>query len=152
MVDPKTSTLQLLSSTPMPTNVIPLSGKSGIVAAQVYINGQGPFTFGLDTGAGITIISERVGQQLGLSKGAKEELLGFCGLDEGHRTKMAEFKMGDEQVNDMDAVIFRNGLFDLIGIDGLIGQNFFKQYHQHWRFDGVNDLGLVQGGSIELMK
>lgn len=152
VVDPKTSKLQLLTPTPMPTNVIPLAGKSGILAAQVYINGQGPFTFGLDTGAGITVISERVGQQLGLAKGTKEELLGFCGADEGHKTKMAEFKIGEEQVKDMDAVIFRNGLFDLIGVDGLIGQNFFKQYHQHWRFDGINDLGLVQGGSIELTK
>jgi predicted aspartyl protease len=150
VVDPKASKLQLLPPTPMPSEAIPLVGKSGIVTAQVYINGQGPFTFGLDTGAGITVMSERVAQQLALTKGEKEQLQGFCGIDEGHKTKLAEFVIGNQQVKNMNAVIFRNNLFDLIGMDGLIGQNFLKQYQQHWRFDGTNEMGLVQSGSIEL--
>jgi predicted aspartyl protease len=150
VVDPKASKLQLLSPTPTPSEAIPLVGKSGIVATQVYINGQGPFTFGLDTGAGITLMSERVAQQLALAKREKEQLQGFCGVDEGHKTKLTELVVGNQQVKNMDAVIFRNNLFDLIGIDGLIGQNFLKQYQQHWRFGEVNDLGLVQSGSIEL--
>jgi hypothetical protein len=91
-----------------------------------------------------------VTQQLALTKGEKEQLQGFCGIDEGHKTKLAEFVIGNQQVKNMDAVIFRNNLFDLIGMDSLIGQNFLKQYQQYWRFDGTNEMGLVQSGSIEL--
>ena len=151
VIDPKKKQLQLLPPTTKKTIGVPLVGKSGLLTAQVYLNGQGPFTFGLDTGASQGVIAERVIQKLGLTPSAeKKDILGFCGLEKASTVQLDRFGVKDHEVKALEAVVYKDSFFDRIGIDGLIGQNFLLNYRQYWHFQGVNDLGMVQGGTLQL--
>ena len=63
-----------------------------------WINGQGPFTFALDTGAGTTLISERVGEAAQLvGTGGRRSLAGITGNEaiEGRESVIRSLALGE---------------------------------------------------------
>jgi clan AA aspartic protease (TIGR02281 family) len=152
VLNPKTLQLKLLPPSTPTGDIIPLQGKLGVMTAQVQINGQGPFTFLLDTGADSMVVSERLAKQLSLdiSKAEKVEVRGFCGTEQGKQTKLAQVRLQQHQANDIDTVVLGRGVLDLLGVDGIVGQNFLNQYQQHWRFGELNELGFPEKGSLVL--
>lgn len=152
IVNPKTLQLQLLSPSSPSADAIPLKGRLGVMTAQVQINGQGPFTFLLDTGADVMVLSEQLATQLSLNIAEAEEIevLGFCGTEVSKKTTLAQVQLQQHQATNLDAVILSPGVLDLLGVDGIIGQNFLNQYRQHWRFGELNELGFPENGSLVL--
>lgn len=152
VLNPKTLQLKLLPPSSPSADAIPLQGKLGVMTTQVQINGQGPFTFLLDTGADSMVVSERLAKQLSLdiSKAEKVEVRGFCGTEPGKETKLSQVKLQQHQATNINAVILKPGVLDLLGVDGIVGQNFLNQYHQHWRFGELNELGFPEKGSLVL--
>ncbi|WP_287128953.1 retropepsin-like aspartic protease [Candidatus Cyanaurora vandensis] len=150
LLDPKRRQLQLQSPTPRPKTAIPLLGKHGLLAARVKINGQGPILLGLDTGASVMVVSQRLAQRLGLTSGKSEPIQGWCGSQAAQSTQLNRLQMGNFTAEKLMAYILPNALFDLIGVEGLVGQNFLNRFRQHWRFNGLNELGMVQSGSLVL--
>lgn len=150
VIDPQQRQIQLLPPTP-PQAGIPLTGKGGWLTVQVLINGQGPFTFALDTGATQTILSPQVAAQLALSPSANPvQLQGLLGIEAAQPTQLDAIQVGPHQSAQLDALIIASPLIERMQVDGLIGQNFLNQYQQHWRFGPQNALGMVEQGTLNL--
>lgn len=152
IINPKTLQLQLQPHSRPPAGAIPLAGKLGVMTAQVQINGKGPFTFLLDTGADVMVVSQRLAQRLSLdtAKAKDTEVRGFCGTETGKQITLEGVNLQGRQATNLDAVILENGVLDLLGVEGIIGQNFLTRYQQHWRFEQFNQLGFPDAGSLVL--
>lgn len=150
VIDPRHRQIQLLPPTSQKEG-IPLIGKGGWLTVQVLINGQGPFTFALDTGATQTILSPKLAAQLALSPSAKPvQLQGLLGTEAAQPTQLDSIQIGPHQTTQLDALIIASPLIARMQVDGLIGQNFLNQYQQHWRFGSQNALGMVEQGTLKL--
>lgn len=152
ILNPQTRQLQLLTASPSPGAAIPLQGKMGIMTAQVRINGQGPFTFLLDTGAEYMVVSESVAQQLNLdTENASEiDVRGFCGTEKAKQVTLSQVQLSDHTQDNLPSVVLQSRVLGFLGVDGIIGQNFLNQYQQHWRFGDRNELGFAEQGSLVL--
>jgi predicted aspartyl protease len=153
VVHPQNLRLQLLQpSQPVETS-IPLRGKLGAMTVQVMINGQGPFTFMLDTGADLMVISKPLAQKLKLDnpKAKKTKIQGFCGTEAARKIKLNQVSLQSYKINNLDAVILDNdNIFNMLGVEGIVGQNFLTHYQQHWRFGNKSPLGYPEKGSLTL--
>ena len=120
--------------------------------AQVSINGQGPYDFLLDTGAGWVVVSEDLAQKLALTLQENEEIevRGFCGTEKGQRVTLEEVAIQSHQQQNLDAVVIKSEVLQLLGVDGIVGQNFLNQYQQYWQFSPPNKLGFPNRGSLLL--
>lgn len=153
VVNPKTQRLQLLQPSQPVESAIPLQGKLGAVTAQVKINGQGPYTFMLDTGADVMVLSQPLAQKLGInnSKAKQTYVQGLCGTEKAKEVKLNQVSLQQHQVNKVDAVVLNNNsIFHMLGVEGIIGQNFLTRYQQHWRFGERSPLGYPEKGSLTL--
>ncbi|WP_256678070.1 retropepsin-like aspartic protease [Fischerella major] len=153
VINPKKLQLQLLPPSPPVTGAIPLQGKLGNMIAQAKINGQGPFNFLLDTGAETTVISKSLATKLKIdqTKLTKTEVSGFCGTEKAQKIKLSQLNLQQHQATQIDAVILESdNIFKVLGIQGIIGQNFLNRYQQHWRFGKRNPLGYTESGSLVL--
>ncbi|BBD57637.1 hypothetical protein NIES2109_04040 [Nostoc sp. HK-01] len=153
VLNPKKQQLQLLPPSDFVADAIPLKGSFGILTAQVYINGQGPFTFVVDTGAYTIAVSKSVAQKLGIDdrNAHTSEIFGFGGRETVKKIKLTKLQIQQHQVTEIDAVIVeQSNILKLPGVEGIIGQNFLNKYQQHWRFSKPNALGVVESGSLVL--
>ncbi len=151
VLNPQTRQLQLLRPSKSSVSGIPLQGKLGVMTAQVKINGQGPFTFMLDTGADVSVVSARLASRLSLKSTNKAtDVQGFCGTQASKQTKLAQVNLQQYQAKNLNAVILDSDVLKLLGVDGIIGQNFLNRYQQHWRFGDRDELGLPDRGSLSL--
>lgn len=97
---------------------------------QVKVNGQGPFTFVLDTGAG-NLITPEVAEKLGL-KLSREFQTGGVGEKSvtGWRTKVAKVEVGELRATNQDFVVLSlSDIQKAIGFekfDGLLGRELFN--------------------------
>lgn len=140
-LDPQKQSLHLRPSTALPaewrSRAVPLHEKLGVMLAQVQVNGQGPFTFLLDTGADSTFISPKVAQQANLDAARYQpiQIRGFCGLEEAQQSRLASVKLHTHQQANLDTVVLSaSSILSVLGVDGILGQNFLNQYQQYWRF------------------
>jgi hypothetical protein len=154
VLNPKTSTLQLLPPSQPVKETVPLVGKLGVMTVETQIDGKGPFRFLLDTGADRMVISKRLAQKLALDRpeNPKIEVLGFCGTEIGRETKLDRVSVKQHQATKLDAIVLDSKVLYLLGVDGIIGQNFLNRYQQHWRFGQKNALGFPEVGSLELIE
>ncbi len=141
-INPKTQQLQLISPSKISFNsqssAIPLQGKLGVMLAQVEINNQGVFPFMLDTGADLIFISQTLAKQLKLDQGTIQpiQVQGFCGLEDAEYSVLEQVKINPFQQENLAVVILSSpSVLDLLGVDGILGQNFFQFYQQHWQFN-----------------
>lgn len=152
---PGKSELRLLPPTPLPTDAIaqaiPLEKKSGVMVAQLKINGQGPFRVLLDTAADSTFISKRVADQLQLPKHQMQplQIRGFCGLEQAMRSQLTSVTLHQHRRQNIDAIILSSSIFKLLEVDGILGQNFLRHYQQYWRFNARS--GNQKEGSLILV-
>lgn len=95
------------------------------MTVEVYVNGQGPFPFAIDTGADRTVISESLAKRLGLSGDGQAQLHGVAGVDRVQTTRLSSLKVGAKEVADIRAPILPDsalGAAGLLGIDAVAGQ------------------------------
>ncbi|WP_218081687.1 retropepsin-like aspartic protease [Anthocerotibacter panamensis] len=153
VLEPQQRRLSLNPPTPTPRGAIALTGKNGLLAAQTRINGQGPFTMALDTGASTMVLSERLAGSLALQTSSETvDVQGWCGIQKAPTTTLNRVQVANFSADGLVAFILPNTLFDTLGVDGIIGQNFLNRYRQHWRFHGLTELGTVKSGSLVLTK
>lgn len=152
--NPQAKTLGFLSASVLPTAssafAIPLQKKLGVFLAKLTLNGQGPFTFLLDTGADSTFISQAIAQQLALKNRQPMQVLGFCGLESAERSQLASTKLQQHEQKNIEAIILSSPILRLLGVDGILGQNFLSKYQQYWRFTPSTLNGAKADGSLLL--
>jgi predicted aspartyl protease len=156
-LQPQQPSLHLRPATTLPTEwqarAVPLQEKLGVMLAQVEVNGQGPFTFLLDTGADSTFISPDVARQANLDKARSQpiQIRGFCGLEEAQTAQLTSVKLRTHQQANLDAIILSSSsILSVLGVDGILGQNFLDQYQQYWRFTPVRSAQGQFDGSLLL--
>ncbi len=104
-LNPKTQQLKLLTPSQLNSaetqQAIPLQSRLGVMLAEIEINGQGPFTFMLDTGADTIFISPSLSLSLQLDQASRQDIqvIGFCGLEMAERSTLKQVKMGDSRTN-----------------------------------------------------
>ncbi|MGF1602296.1 MAG: retropepsin-like aspartic protease [Thermosynechococcaceae cyanobacterium] len=151
---PQQRALYLSPASPLPTewqpHAVPLTKKLGVMLVRIEVNGQGPFTFLLDTGAGSTFISQEVARRAQVAAVQPNQVLGFCGLEEAAQAKLNSVKMHRFQQDDLDAIILSSSsILSVLEVDGILGQNFLNQYQQYWRFTkGQSAQGPFDGSLI----
>lgn len=154
--NPAAQTLQLSVPTALPASMvasaIPLRQKLGVFLATVTLNGQGPFTMLLDTGADGTFISQPLASRLNLDPRARQpiQILGFCGLEPAERSQLSSVKLQHQEQRNLEVVILSSPILKLLGVDGILGQNFLSKYYQYWRFTPYSLGGVSQDASLLL--
>jgi predicted aspartyl protease len=152
--NPKAKTLDLSQTSTLPAEsyptAIPLQKKLGVFLAKLTLNGQGPFTVLLDTGADSTFISEAIAQRLNLTNRQPIQVLGFCGLEPAEKSQLASVKLQQHEQKKIEAIILSSPILKLLGVDGILGQNFLSKYQQHWRFTPFTLKGSKADGSLLL--
>ena len=95
-------------------------------------NGSGPYRFALDTGAGSTIISNELAENLSLARGVEVPMHGAGGAVEGFVTQLSSLEFGNVLLRDVNVVaadVFA-ALRSPVGgeLDGIIGYNVMQQF------------------------
>ncbi|MDW8200263.1 MAG: retropepsin-like aspartic protease [Cyanobacteriota bacterium SKYGB_h_bin112] len=154
MINPRSRQLQLSPPTPLSKTGIPLQGKMGLMTVSVQINGRGPFTLALDTGATWMVLSPALARRLQINIAAAEpmEVQGFCGSETGKLVTLNQVLIQTHQVNQLQAIVLLNSEpLDLLQVDGIVGQNFLNRYQQRWQFGQRSPLGYPTSGRLELI-
>ena len=113
------------------TTSLPFELIDNRVFVEVRLNGQGPFHFILDTGAGGFSIDDAVAQKLGLEV---EEAGQGTGVGEkavrAGRTRIAEAQIGDLRFEELEVGVFPGGdsgnVFGKKPLDGVVGLEVFQ--------------------------
>jgi predicted aspartyl protease len=106
-------------------------GAQPLILLPVEVNGEGPFEFILDTGAGTSLLSSELGQKLGIRVIGSKEGQSAGGAVSVSLARVSSLAVTSAKLNDVDV-----GLVDLshIGkivgakIDGDLGYNFLKHF------------------------
>ena len=131
---------------------IPLKAKSGVMLAQLRINGAGTFEVLLDTAADGTFISTSVAEAVGIGEAEQKpiQMLGFCGLEDAAIAQLESASLGRHQQENLEAVITDSSVLTMLGVDGVLGQNFLRKYQQEWHFpQREGDLGFLVLEAVE---
>ena len=97
-----------------------------IILVPTVVNGSGPYTFALDTGAAVTVISPELAQSLDLASGAMREGVGAGGRVAVSMATADWLAIGDVRrehvqvaITDLSALSQAAG----VQLDGIIGHN-----------------------------
>ncbi len=140
-LDPVQKTLELLPPFPVPNRdraqAIPLLIQDNVPLAEVKINDSVSYRFLVDTGAESTFISPKIAEQLQLSSESMQpiQVQGFCGLEPANYTALGKVQVGNQSLNQVEAVVLQNtAVLESLKVDGILGQNFLNAFYQSWYF------------------
>lgn len=110
-----------------------LAGPGGAaLIVPVYLNGQGPFDFVLDTGATITCVDQAIAQQLELPKarGVVGVGAGAAGAGQMQLVTLDSLRIGAAKAGRLSACALDLSHTGRVGleIDGLLGLNFLRSF------------------------
>jgi predicted aspartyl protease len=99
----------------------------GRIVAPVFINGQGPFMFMLDTGANRTVLSDEAVQRLGLATADNRiAVQGVNGRGTVPTVQVQRLDAGELRFNNVALPVLTGTVLDrvdgILGMDGLIGK------------------------------
>jgi hypothetical protein len=118
--------LQVEPSQTGPTKIPFLPGSPILVSAR--INGAGPITLILDTGADHTLVSPSALSRLGVSieGGYRGVLTGVTGIGSANAVWVASLEVGEARVGPLLVITHDAGLK---GADGLLGRDFLANFN-----------------------
>jgi hypothetical protein len=93
------------------------------VTVPVYLNGQGPFAFVVDTGANKTVVSTEVAEACRLTFAGQAQVHGIIALQPAPLVKVGRLRVGDVVSSGLKLPCI---LRDLLGADGILGLDMFK--------------------------
>ena len=125
-------TAQSAANAPTPDELKYLD-RSRRLTVQVMVNGQGPFSFMVDTGANRSVISSETADRLGLMRREKVALHGIAGVQEVDTVIIDEVRVGRRVNRDMVLSVLPEAH---LGAAGLLGLEWL----------GANSLMLDYGG------
>ena len=106
-------------------------GAQPLIILPVKVNGRGPFDFILDTGAGTSLLSPDLAQQLNIKLIGSKEGQTAGGKVSVSLARVDSFAVGETKIDDIDVgIVDLSQIGKAIGakIDGDLGYNFFKHF------------------------
>ncbi|CAN5278792.1 retropepsin-like aspartic protease [soil metagenome] len=103
------------------------------MTVEVFINGQGPFNFVVDTGADRSALSIPLAARLGLDRGRDVMLHGVGGSALTPTARVPLMVAGDSRIKDAELPILsheRLGVDGLLGVDMLDGRNVIMDFRR----------------------
>jgi clan AA aspartic protease (TIGR02281 family) len=104
-----------------------------LVVVPVFINGQGPFDFAVDTGASSTALSVDLAEKLGLSLEQIRDLAGAGGRARAWRAQIESFSIGEARHQALAVAVsdFLEPLSQALGVKlhGIVGYNFLRHFN-----------------------
>jgi predicted aspartyl protease len=109
-----------------------LGSPKPLILISATVNSRGRYRFAVDTGAGSTIVSPELAQQLRLSQGKRVPIQGAGGPATGFLTKLPSLQFGNVSLRSVTVVtadVF-GSLRNPVGgeLDGIIGYNVMQQF------------------------
>lgn len=109
-----------------------------LLVVPVYLNGEGPFDFLLDTGTNSTVVTPALAARLGLRPSDSVTLITVAGQADVPRARLGRVEVGGRAAVDVEALV--SGLEPLSEIDprvrGVLGQNFLERFNYTLDYDG----------------
>ncbi|HKQ57032.1 MAG TPA: aspartyl protease family protein [Candidatus Eisenbacteria bacterium] len=103
-----------------------------LVLVPAFVNGRGPHTFVVDTGASATVISPRLADALQIASTAPETMTGAGGVMQATVGRATSLVVGGAVLTDLSVVIadFLDDLSRTVGttLDGIVGYNFLRNF------------------------
>ena len=100
--------------------------RTGRVVAPVFVNGEGPFRFIVDTGANRSVLSWPLAYRLGLTEEEEGEVHSIDGVETAPFTGVESLTHGALSMQDVRLPILRGRVFageaGLLGVDGMAGR------------------------------
>ena len=106
-------------------------GAQPLILVPVKVNGEGPFDFIFDTGAGTSLLSSDLAKQLGVKVVGSKEGQSAGGKVSVSLAKVESLGVGDAKLEDVDVgIVDLSHIGKTIGarIDGDLGYNFLKHF------------------------
>src|SRR5204862_5661269 len=106
-------------------------GIQPLILLPVQVNGEGPFEFILDTGAGTSLLSSELGKKLGVKILGSKEGQSAGGAVSVSLAKLSSLAIASVKLDDMDVgVVDLSQIAKTVGvkIDGDLGYNFLKHF------------------------
>jgi len=125
--------------------------REGLIWVQVQLQGYGPATFLLDSGAGTTLLDQRVARAMGLREGKQSRVRGVGGIVPAYSVNGIEGSIaGVPLPTSALAVDLRSVAGAGTQIDGLLGIDFFEKRAIQIDFPGRMLRVLEPGASARL--
>lgn len=132
-----------------------LGGRLPVVP--VYLDGQGPFDFLLDTGTNSTIVTPEVAARLGLRPADRVRLITVAGERDVPRARLRRVSVGASAASDVEALV--SGLEQIRRLDrrvcGVLGQNYLGRFNytldygaRTIEFEGAGDAAPPAGERV----
>jgi len=99
----------------------------------VFVNGQGPFAFAIDTGASRSVIARSLADRLALPIGRSALMHGMAGQGMIDTVRIDRLGVGHTEVSGVDAPVIADGNLGvpgLLGIDGLADQRIVMDFEK----------------------
>jgi predicted aspartyl protease len=106
-------------------------GAQPLILLPVHVNGQGPFEFILDTGAGTSLLSSDLAKELEIKVVGSKDGQTAGGKVSVSLAKVDSFAVGEAKLDDIDVgIVDLSHIGTAIGakIDGDLGYNFLKHF------------------------
>jgi hypothetical protein len=118
---------------------IPITLKGAHILTSVLVNGRGPYTFFLDTGAGGSCLNAALAESLGLPSAGTVEARGVGGSTTVGYVRVDSLAIGGATLHSQTLVALPLGEIGTlmeIAIDGILGYDFFSRFVVRIDYDG----------------
>jgi predicted aspartyl protease len=103
-----------------------------LVLVPVFVDGQGPFTFAVDTGASMTTLSPELAGRLDLAAEGASSMTGAGGVIEATFARVRSLAIGGASLENLGVMVsdFLGPLGNVLGttLDGIVGYNFLRRH------------------------
>ena len=110
--------------------VVQGDGGGTMVFLPVYIDGKGPFSFALDTGASHSVINQTIAEELGLPESNLEvQMSGIAAHSDGRPVTVSNWAVGDTKLPDQVVVALpMRASMTSSGMQGLLGSDMLSRF------------------------
>ena len=103
-----------------------------LVLVGAFVDGKGPYTFALDTGASMTAVSPALASTLKIETGEDVSMTGAGGMLKAAVGRVASLAVGAASLENLSVVV--SDFLEMIGqavggpLDGVVGYNFLRRF------------------------
>jgi len=105
--------------------------KQALILLPVFVDGQGPYSFVLDTGAGSTVVSNELADALALPRGENQHGRGAAGKMTLVKSQLPSLTVGQETLESLPVSVADLSFLGRamgVQVDGALGQSFLRHF------------------------